>query len=101
MLRGMTLLSTLGVALWGSTESDLRRQLLKSHPELPPGFELPDFRELLYVCAQIVSALSATREMTGLAHLAPRTISVGTDRWTVEEARCELVRRSINYLENH
>jgi hypothetical protein len=101
MLRGTTLLSTLGVALWGRTEGDLARQLLKPHPELPPGFALPDFLELLHVCEQIVSALSATREMSGLAHLTPRTISVGTDSWTVEEARCELVRRSIDYLENH
>jgi hypothetical protein len=101
--HGITLMSTLGVALWGKTDDDLRHQLAKPYPEIPPGFDLSDFRDLLHVCAQEVSAVSALHKTAGLEHLLPwsRTIVVGSESFTVLEARCELVRRAIDYLENH
>ena len=37
---------TLGLALWGRTSDDLRRQLRAPYPEIPSGFDLEDFREL-------------------------------------------------------
>ena len=102
MLHGMTLMSTLGTALWGKTDDDMRRQLLKPHPEIPVGFDLPDFQELLHVCNQVVSAVSAIHKAAGEAHLLTwsRSIVVGSESFTVLEARCELVRRAIEYLEN-
>jgi hypothetical protein len=30
---------TLGLALWGRTSDDLRRQLLAPYPEIPSGFD--------------------------------------------------------------
>jgi hypothetical protein len=110
MSRGMALLATLGVALWGKTEGDLHRQLLKPYPAIPSGFDLPDFRELLRVSAQIISAISVTRKRAGWSHLfaASQTIFVGTQGSTVLEARYEvwaaryeIVRRAIEYLERH
>jgi hypothetical protein len=38
--------ATLGVALFGRTSDYLRNQLLAPHPEIPSGFDLPDFRAL-------------------------------------------------------
>lgn len=103
ILHGMTLLSTLGTALWGKTDDDLRRQLLKPHPEIPAGFDLSDFQELLHVCMQQASVVSAIHKTAGLEHLLPwsRTIVVGSESFTVLEAHCEVVRRAIEYLGNH
>src|SRR5262249_3267493 len=102
ILHGMTLLSTLGVALWGKTEDDLRRQLLKPHPEIPPGFDLADFRELLHICAQMAAAIAGIQKVTGQAHVAPwsNSIHVGSESFTILEARCEVIRRAIDYTEN-
>lgn len=102
ILHGMTLLSTLGTALWGTTDDDLRQQLLKPHPEIPAGFDLSEFEDLLHVCIQNASAVSAIHKTAGLEHLLPwsRTIVVGSESFTVLEARCEVVRRAIEYLRN-
>jgi hypothetical protein len=40
-------MGTLGAALWGRTPDDLQRQLMATHPEIPPGIGLTDLRELL------------------------------------------------------
>ena len=48
---------TLGTALWGRTSEDLQRQLVASHPQIPPSFDLADFRELLQWTAQMSSAV--------------------------------------------
>jgi len=91
---------TLGVALWGRTSGELRRQLLAPHPEIPPGFELDDFRELER-SAQIVSyGLSRRRFALVSPAWASLSVSVGNQRFTVWEARGEVVRRAIEYLEN-
>jgi len=98
--RGMTL----GIALWGSTLDDLRRQLLAPSPEIPPGFELADFRELERSAQEILAGLSDPRFASlSQSHLAfsSHTIVVGIQRFTAWEARCEIVRRAIDYLEKH
>lgn len=38
--------AALAAALWGRTAADLERQLLARYPEIPPGFDLADFRRL-------------------------------------------------------
>jgi hypothetical protein len=93
--------TTLGSALWGRTSEDLQRQLLAPHPEIPSGFDLSDFRKLLQWTAQMSSAVLAIHRMRGLspAVLPPPAVFVGTQGLTVWEARCEIVRRAIDYLE--
>jgi len=92
---------TLGSALWGRTSEDLQRQLLAPHPEIPSGFDLTDFRNLLQWTAQMSSAVFAVQRMRGLspAVLPPAAVFVGTHGFTMWEARCEIVRRAIDYLE--
>ena len=92
---------TLGSALWGGTSEDLQRQLLAPHPEIPSGFDLADFRKLLHWTAQMSSAVLAVQRMRGLspAVLPPAAVFVGTHGFTMWEARCEIVRRAIDYLE--
>ena len=87
--RGLSLAAT----LWGKTADDLRRQLLTHPPEIPSGFALADYREVQRTTEQIWAAVSGT----GLEF---ETIVVGTQRYTEWEARCEIIRRAIEYLEN-
>lgn len=99
--RGMTLLTTLGRALWGTDESDAQHQLLRSLPEIPAGFDLTDFQELQRIAVLMASESAGTLKALGLSHLAPwsRTIVAGTQKLTLWEARCEIVRRAIDYME--
>jgi len=55
---------TLGLALWGRTSDDLRRQLRAPYPEIPAGFDLEDFRELQRF-AQLISSGLHLRETRG------------------------------------
>lgn len=87
---------TLGVALWGRTSEDVKRQLLAPHPEIPPGFELADFRELLRWATRMASAILAASRTRGLSHSA---MFGGPDALSLWAARCEVVRRAIDYLE--
>jgi hypothetical protein len=94
---------TLGLALWGTTSDDLRRQLLAPYPEIPSGFDLEDFCEQQRTAQLISSALASSRN----AWLAPfplatssPAIFVGTQRFTPWEACCEILRRVIEHLEN-
>jgi hypothetical protein len=98
MLRGTALLATLGASLWGKTDDDLRRQLLRPYPAIPPGCGVRDLQDLLHVTAQMITAISA---MVGLSHLfdtSPRIV-VHAQSYTLWEARCEIVRRAIEHLE--
>jgi hypothetical protein len=98
MLRGTALLATLGASLWGKTDDDLRRQLLRPYPAIPPGCGVRDLQDLLHVTAQMFTAISA---MVGLSHLfdtSPRIV-VHAQSYTLWEARCEIVRRAIEHLE--
>ena len=96
------LVMTLGPALWGRTPEDSQRQLLASHPDIPPGLDLADLRELLQWAVQINSALVSLQRMRGLppSVLSSPPLYVGAAGLTVWEARCEIVRRAIDYLEN-
>jgi hypothetical protein len=85
--------ASLGIILCGKTADDLRRQLLAPFPEIPSGFDLADFREL----SRTTEHLSAAMSRLGLAS---KTIAIGTQRYTEWEARCEIIRRAIQYLEN-
>jgi hypothetical protein len=92
----------LGFALWGRKPEDLQRQLLAPYPEIPLGFTLTDFR-LLQKRVEAISALSSDRRHAWLSRLqaSAGSISVGGQRFTAWEARCEVVRRAIAYLEKH
>jgi hypothetical protein len=91
----------LGVALWGKTSEDVQRQLLASHPEIPAGFDLADFRKLLQWTTKTASAVLALHRMRGVPpSISPSpTVFVGPQGLTLWEARCEIVRRAIEYLE--
>jgi hypothetical protein len=94
----------LGIALWGRTLDDLQRQLLAPSPEIPSGFELANFRELQRSAQEISAGLSDPRFASlSQSHLAfsSQAIFVGTQPFTAREARCEIVRRAIEYLEKH
>lgn len=95
------LVMTLGVALWGKTSEDTHRQLLASHPEIPPGWDLADFRKLLQLTAKLASAVLVLQRMRGgpPSILPPPTILMGSQGLNFWEARCEIVRRAIEYLE--
>lgn len=99
--------ANLGRALWGRTPADLQRQLLASHPEIPAGFELADFLDLLQntqaIAAWVASASNGDPKYSWFpSHLmASPTIKVGAQQYMLWDARCEVVRRAIEYLEHH
>lgn len=90
----------LGAALWGKTPGDLQRQLLAPYPKIPSGFDLADFRKLQQ-SVQTISAASGDPRFAWLPRsvLFSPPILVGTQRFTTWKARCEVVRRAIEYLE--
>ena len=101
-LRANTsLVMTLGVALWGKTSEDAQRQLLASHPNIPAEFDLADFRKLLQWTAKTASAVLALQRMRDVppSILPSPSVFVGSQGLTLWEARCEIVRRAIEYLE--
>ncbi len=93
---------TLAIALWGRTSDDLRCQLLAPFPEIPSGFDLADHWELQQSMEQVEARLSDPRNLW-LSSFASssQTISLGSRRFTTWEARCEIVRRAIAFLERH
>ena len=99
--------ATLASALFGRTPEDLRRQLVASHPQIPSGFELGDFRYLQQHVQTISGLVLSGSSNPRMAWLSPRltrfasaTITIAEQRYTVWEARCEIVRRAIEYLES-
>lgn len=84
---------SLAGTLWSKTAHDLRRQLLAPSPEIPSGFGLADFEGLLRITEPLAAAMS------GMA-FASEAIVIGTQKYTEWEARCEIIRRAIKYLEN-
>ncbi|HEV2135279.1 MAG TPA: hypothetical protein VGR47_13675 [Terracidiphilus sp.] len=86
--------SALGQALWGSRSEHLERQLQLSHPEIPAGFALEDFRELLKFM-DLTTRHSWARSWSDFS----QTVSVGTEELTRWEARRQIVIRAIEYLE--
>ena len=92
--------ATLAVALWGRTPEDLRRRLLVLSPEIPAGFDLEDFRELQR-SAQLISSVLGDPRYAWMPPLSgtPANIVVGSQRFTMWEARFEILQRAIEYLE--
>lgn len=97
--------ATLGIALWGKTSDDLRRQLLAPYPEIPSGFDLEDFRSLQRTAQRISFMLASSTKcvVVGFPFLTTPSpaIFVGTQRFTPWEACCEILRRAIEHLEKH
>jgi hypothetical protein len=90
----------LGMALWGRTSQGLERQLLAPHPEIPPGFQLGDFRNLQQNLQMISAALTDPRSSwLSRSILSASVISVGTQTFNTLEAKLEIVRRAIEYLD--
>ena len=96
----------LAAALFGRTPEELRRQLAASHPDVPSGFALEDFRDLERHVRTISGLVLGGSSDPRLAWLSPwltqfasATITVDGQRYTAWEARCEIVRRAIQYLE--
>jgi hypothetical protein len=101
-LRASTsLVMKLGVELWGKGPEAAQSQLLASHPEIPVGFDLADFRKLLQWTAKMASAVSALQQMRAMppSMLPSQTVFVGAEGLTLWEARHEIVRRAIEHLE--
>ena len=93
--------SALGRALWGRNAADLQRQLLAPHPEIPLGFDLSDFWHLLRSARQIAEALRDPKRACLIPSArSSASISIGARQFTEWEARCEIVRRAIDYLES-
>ena len=99
--------ATLASALFGRTPEDLRRQLVASRPEIPSGFDLSDFRALerhVQTISGLVLSGSSNPRMAWLSpwltQFASAIITVDGQRYTAWEARCEIVRRAIEYLES-
>jgi hypothetical protein len=90
MLTGTRLFSTLGTALWGKTSEDAQRELLRSQPGIPAGFELADFRKLLQWTGKMASAVLAIQQMRGWPP---------SEGFTLWEARGEIVRRAVEFFE--
>ena len=95
--------ATLGIALWGRTSDDLRRQLLATYPEIPSGFDLEDFRVLQRTAQRISFMLASSTKCVVVDFPFLTTpsppISIGTQRFTPWEACCEILRRAIEHLE--
>ena len=80
--------ATLAAVLWGNADQ-LQRQLAAPHPEIPQGFELSDFQELQQ--RVLVFQLFAHRRFTTFPD------AQHPELW---EARREVLRRAIEYLED-
>ena len=91
--------ASLALALWGRTPDDLQRQLLAPHPEIPSGFNLANLRELLR-SAHLISDVMNNPRFGWVSPSNSSAMFVGSQRFTVWEARCEVVRRAIAHLEN-
>jgi hypothetical protein len=92
--------TTLGLALWGRTPADLQRQLDAPYPEIPSGFELADLRRLERYLQKLRTAVGNPRN-TWLSTLTLFSLPLiaGAQHITALEARSEIVRRAIDYLE--
>jgi hypothetical protein len=94
--------AALATLLFGRTHDNLRRQLLASHPEIPAGYDLSDFHDLQRHLEMVSVALSNPRNswLSPLGAAAFGVIAVGTKSLSVWDARVEIVRRAVDYLEN-
>jgi hypothetical protein len=86
--------TALAIALWGNADY-LQRQLLASHPEIPSGFELADFRELQQ-SVLIFQRFWSNRDLVRRRF----PMFIGAQHPELWEAGREVLRRAIEYLEN-
>jgi hypothetical protein len=100
-LRQAERIAALAARVWGVTTDHLRRQLLAPSPALPLGFDLGDYRKLQRQAEVVLLAVTKSGAQNQWASLLSRIILVDDQRFTVLEAHCEIVRRAIEYLENH
>lgn len=92
--------TTLGLALWGRTPADLQRRLDAPYPDIPPGCTLMDLRKLeRYLERLSIAAAKQRNAWLGPLALSSLTLIAGRQRTTALEARSEIVRRAIEYLE--
>ena len=95
--------AALGAALWGGDAGGLQRQLLASHPVIPQGFSLDEYRELHRLALMLVEALRqpGRAKAWGLPTWVDQpAVFVGNQEFTIWEARAEVVRRAIEFLVN-
>ncbi len=77
--------------LWGDPET-LRRRLLAAFPEIPAGLGLPELR--------VLERLARLGLRFGDRRMGPMVIiNINGRSFTVWEARYEIVRRAIEFLE--
>lgn len=94
--------TTLALALWGRTPADLANRLDPPRLQIPAGYRLDDLLRLQHY----LQRLSAEASKPQNGWLTPLTLSslgmiAGSPRISEGlEARLELVRRAIEYLEN-
>jgi hypothetical protein len=94
-------LTMLGLALWGRTAADLERQLDAPHPEIPPGCTLPDLLRLQRCLRRLsAAAIKPANAWLGRLRLSSLSMLAGPQALTGLDARLEVVRRAIAYLEN-
>lgn len=92
----------LAEVLWGRNPADLERQLERSIPEMPVGFEIADYRFLFRLSSQYASLdVSAPRNawLRRLSWEFSGQFRVGREGLTPWQARHEIVLRAIEYLE--
>lgn len=91
--------AALGAKLWGMAPDHLQRQLLGSSPAMPAGFCLDDYRNLQRLAEMALHDFTMRGRQHPLVPFGAKVILAGTQRYTVLEARCEIVRRVIERLE--
>jgi hypothetical protein len=80
--------------LWGDV-GRMTRQLLADYPEIPTGLGLPELRTLERMLVYFGGSWPATPGIP-----KDSVIIVGSLSYTVWQARCEIVRRAIEFLEH-
>ncbi len=90
----------LAVALWGNTPADLQRQLTGRYPKLPKSVDLADLHKLLAYAHRFEMLLEKNGSLWPLLRGAQATqIEVGGRLFNIWQARTEVVRRAIEFLE--
>lgn len=80
--------------LWGNLEN-LQRQLAAPSPVIPEGLRISELRFLEKI-ALAAMQMGDRAPIPGLPK--GKVVTAGGERWTVAEARCEIVRRAIQFL---
>ena len=90
-------LTMLAKGLWGTTNENVESQLRAKYPRIPANCTIPDLRKLL----QLANVLSQSRRTFVLPKsFSSLSIAAGSQRFTTWEARREIVRRAIEFLES-